>query len=686
MAVRRWTAAETNKELSRCIAAKHGIEPFAAHLLQSRGIVSEADIELTLHPERAPLTDPMLLPDMDKAVERIRKAISGGESIMVYGDYDVDGITATSLMYTCLRGLGADVGYMLPSRDAEGYGLSPASVERMKQRGVGLIVTVDNGISAYDEIACAEEYGIDVVVTDHHKAPELLPEAVALVDPQLTTAVCPYRSYAGVGVAFMLACALEEDVSGAIEKYGDLVALGTVADVVPLDGENRTLLAGGLEVLRRADRIGLRILMLTAGIEYSRVTSTDISFKLAPRINSAGRMGRPDKVVELMCSGDAVRCREIANELEDDNNRRHELERQTDVNAWEILCSQPEHMNDRVLVVCGENWHHGVVGIVAQHLCSATGRPCIVLSSDGENARGSGRCFGDFSLHKALTSCSELFLTYGGHKSAAGMTLRSCDIDELRRRLNEYASQFREMPIPEIRYDCRLPLSMLTMDLVDAARCIEPFGECNPSPVIMLERVRVGGIRSVGKGNHQRLTLTDGRNSVTAMYFNIKATHMPCTVGDEVDCLLAVGENEYNGVVSLNLIVTDLRLSCLDSEKAITGEQLYAKFARGEVLNLEEAEALTPSREDFAGLYRWLRPMGFRGGLESLYARVAPRGITYERMRTALDVFEECGLISVVRHMSGYEIYTRRENGKADLPSSSVMKKLAEAARKCRED
>ncbi|MBQ4312893.1 MAG: single-stranded-DNA-specific exonuclease RecJ, partial [Clostridia bacterium] len=373
----------------------------------SRGISEDSEIERMLMPMQQPLSDPFELIDMDKAVTRIRRAIDKHESMAIYGDYDVDGITATSLLYSYLCEREAKVTYMLPSRDEDGYGLHKKQIDELARFGVKLIITVDNGISAVEEVEYANSLGMDVVITDHHQPPDVLPDACAIVDAHRCDCPSSFKDYAGVGIAFKLVCALEGDSESVADKYADFVALGTVADVVPLRGENRSLVMRGLRLMQQESRLGLSVLMTFSSVNARRVSSGDISFVLSPRINSAGRIGKPDKAVRLMVSEDMEECRVIASELQSENARRHECERDIAKEAWQLIEKDRSILHDPVIVLCGEGWIHGVVGIFAARLCEQLGKPCIILSSDGEIAKGSGRCFGDFSLHEALTACAE---------------------------------------------------------------------------------------------------------------------------------------------------------------------------------------------------------------------------------------------------------------------------------------
>lgn len=675
MALRKWNIAQGDKELSRRIAEEYNIPRFAAHLLVTRGCTDGESIRKMLSPGETGFLDPFTIADMDKAAARIEKAVASFERIMVYGDYDVDGITATSLLYSYLEKRQANVCYMLPSRDEDGYGLHISAVDKMAQMGVQLIVTVDNGISACEEIAYAASLGIETVVTDHHQPPDVLPRACAIVNPHRAGCPSSFKDYAGVGVAFKLVCAMSGDAEAAAEEYSDLVALGTVADVVPLLGENRMLVTRGLELLRQRKRPGLAELMSSVSHPES-LTATDIAFSISPRINSAGRLGKPDRAVQLMLSDDLPLCTALANELQNENLRRHECERTIGGEAWKMLNENPALLNDRITVVCGEGWNHGVIGIFAAKLCESLGKPCIVLSSDGEQTKGSGRSLGSFSLHDAVASCRDLLTTYGGHTLAVGLTLPTENVEEFRRRINEYAAQ-REMPVPQIDIDCVLPLSAINGTLVDDADIMQPFGAENPAPVIGIKNAVLRGVCHVGSGQHQRLTLESGGKTITAMLFNVPNERLAYAAGDVVDCALAVSRSSYRADLNgVSAVIRDIRLSSVDVDSVIAADRSFEELLRGGELSPEQARRFIPERADLEGFYRFFKQSGFRGTLDLLAQRLAPRSITYEKMRTALCAMTECGLLRCTVFAGSYSIDTVSVSGKADLDGSFIMRRL----------
>lgn len=675
MALKIWKVAQGDREKSRAIAAERCIAPYAAHLLITRGYTDPESIGQMLMPESMNFRDPFTIADMKTAAERIERAINSFEKIMVYGDYDVDGITATSLLYSYLAERQADVSYMLPSRDEEGYGLHIRTVDVMHEMGVNLIVTVDNGISAVEEIAYANSLGMEVVVTDHHQPPEVLPQAAAIVDPHRSDCPSAFKNYAGVGVAFKLVCALEGDAEKMAEKYADFVALGTIADVVPLLDENRMLVVRGLKLINAGKRQGIAALMATAGTKSLPATATDVAYTLSPRINSAGRLGKPDRAVQLMLSDDRLLCHALAEELNEENNRRHSCERDIAEQVWGMLQADPSLCNDRIVVVDGEGWNVGVIGIFAAKLCEALGKPCIVLSSEGGITRGSGRSLGDFSLHDAVASCRDIMIAYGGHTLAVGLTMKTDDIPQLRRRLNEYAFD-RVMPMPELRLDCELPIHMINAELVSAAEALEPFGACNPSPLVAVKKVRIDKITPVGGGFHQRLLLSGAGKSLTAMLFGVATNQFALRVGDVVDCAIAVNRSEFRTDNGVSAIIRDIRLSETDVENIIKVDRTVEQLLRGEPVTAAQAETLLPSRSDYETIYKYLSHIGFKGTYDILSARLRPYGVSYAHMRVAVCSMQQLGLLDVSVRAGICTLKINRVSYKADLETSDIIMAL----------
>lgn len=673
MSFRRWVLPQLDKESAAMLAEECGLDPFLALMLTTRGI-HEVETALEFLTASELMADPMGFADMDKAVARVRKALDSGESIMVYGDYDADGVTSTALLYSYLRDKGADVLYYIPRREGEGYGLHRESIDRVAEAGTRLIITVDNGIAALDEVAYAAEKGIDVVVTDHHQPQEQLPSAVAVVDPHRLDCPSEFKDFAGVGMAFWLVCALEENVDWALEQYADLVALGTLADVMPLRGDNRVLVRRGLDKINRGGRLGLDRLKEAAGTAGKAHTSTMAVFALAPRINAAGRMGSPDKAAQLLLSESPEEATALASEIQGLNVQRQETEAAILHEVLEELRQQPERLADRVLVVAGEGWHHGVVGIIAARLTERFGRPSIVLSLDGETAKGSGRSIKGFSLFEAISACKDCLLAFGGHDLAAGVTLKTERIADFRNRLNAYAASLPAMPAPELLLDCKLRPGQLSVELLNCLSALEPYGAGNAAPVFGLFQMRLEGISPVGGGKHLRLSLARDGAHITAMKFGTAPEEFHFVPGDVLNLAVTLDRNEYKGTVSVSVIVKDIRYASTRQEEVLAGFRDYDRAVRRELT--AQDTVLQPDRDLTARVYRLIDPQkGWSGTLEELVHGAGETG-TYARVRLAAEVLRQAELIEAEDRGDILILKRKPAQGKADLHATPMMRYL----------
>lgn len=673
MSFRRWVLPQLDKESAAMLAEECGLDPFLALMLTTRGI-GEVETAMEFLTASELTADPMGFADMDKAVDRVRRAVDSGETIMVYGDYDADGVTSTVLLYSYLKYKGAQVLYYIPRREGEGYGLHRESIDRLAEAGTRLIITVDNGIAALDEVAYAGEKGIDVVVTDHHQPQERLPAAVAVVDPHRPDCPSEFKDYAGVGMAFWLVCALEEDVDWALEQYADLVALGTLADVMPLRGENRVLVRRGLERMNRGGRLGLERLKAASGTAGKNQTSTTAVFTLAPRINAAGRMGSPDKAAQLLLSENPEEASALAAEIQGLNVERQETEAAILAQVMEDLRQHPERLADRVLVVAGEGWHHGVVGIIAARLTERFGKPSVVLSVDGEIAKGSGRSIKGFSLFDTIFACRDSLLAFGGHELAAGVTLKADAIDTFREKMNGYAASLPAMPAPELRLDCKLRPGQLSVELLNSLSALEPYGAGNAAPVFGLFQMYLEGITPVGGGKHLRLTLSRDGARITAMKFGTTPEQFHFVPGDLLNLAVTLDKNEYKGTVSVSVIVKDIRYASTRQEEVLAGLRDYDRAVRRE-LTAEDA-ALCPDRELTARLYRLIDPQrGWSGTLEQL-AHGTGEAAAYAGVRLAVEVLRQAGLIEAEDQGDILTLARKPVQGKADLSATPMMRYL----------
>lgn len=675
MILRKWEVRPLDKERAAAFAQTYGVPFFLAMLMNIRGLDDAAHLREFLG-EGEPLSDPFLLKDMDKAAARITRAVDNMEKIAVYGDYDADGVTSTAMLYSYLETRGADVIFYIPQREGEGYGMNIGAVEYLKEQGVTLIVTVDNGISSVQEVARANELGIDVVVTDHHCPQEILPDAVAVVDAYRPDDTSPYKHFSGVGIAFKLLMALEDgagDVEDLLEAYSDLAAIGTIGDIVPLTGENRTLIRAGLERLSQSDRPGVQALLENAGIAGKVLTSTNVAFTLVPRINATGRMGAPERAVRLLISGYEEEAEVLSEEICADNEERRRVEAEIAEAAFADIEAKG-YMKDRVVVVDGENWHHGVIGIVASRVTERCGKPCMIISRGETEAKGSGRSIEGFSLFEAICACGDLLIKFGGHPMAAGITLKPENIEAFRKRINRYAAEhFPQMPTQTVTLDCKLNPAALSVSMAQSLTQLEPFGNGNPQPVFGLFNMELSNVTPVGGGGHLRLTLEKNGSVITAMRFNTKPEELPYHIGDKIDLAVQLEAREFRGQPSLTVIVRDMKFAAFNTEKNIASLASFEKWQRGEVLSAEDKNRLYPDRACLAAIYRALRTVNGKETDQVRFVSQFGKDMTLGLFKTALLVFEERGLVHSEIADDTFTATLIETSGKTDITRSPVL-------------
>ena len=655
-----------------------GYAPLAAMVLASRGIGDDRQARAYLDCN-APLLDPFLMTDMDKAAGRVGLAMSRGEKIAVFGDYDVDGITATCLLTDFLRRHGADVVSYIPGRLEEGYGLNPIAIHQLHAEGVKLIVTVDCGITAVSEAELCKQLGIDLVITDHHECKQTLPAAVAVVDPHRCDGGYPHKNLSGVGMAFKLASALCGSQETVLEEYADMVCLGTVADVMPLQGENRVFVARGLESLAHTKRPGIAALMAECGCAPETVSASSIGFMLAPRINAAGRMGQIDLAVELFLTDDPDKAAEAARGLCELNRQRQAVESEIYRQAVSML---PMGKPPEAIVLADESWHQGVVGIVASRIAEEYACPTFLICLDGEHGKASSRSHGGFNLFASLSALSPLLESYGGHELAAGFTITRANIPEFRRQICALAAKFYTDDVPRtvLDVDCAVSPELLTLHNVDALQMLEPCGNGCPKPVLMVKNLTIDRISIVGGGRHMRLRLCSGHTYLNAIYFSANPQTVSIQPGDLVDVAFTPQVNEFRGTRTVQMNVIDIRPSC--SAECLPDAAPYRDMQRGN-LTSGEAAALLPDRKMLALVWRYLdaanpvqeSPMC----LCRKIVRWSGQPLNLGQMLTCLDIFRDVGLLTVQRQHKYVSIRLTPGEGKADLSRSQTMQRLLHA-------
>jgi len=716
---------EHGDEVAALARALGLLEPTAV-LLYNRGYTTPELAKKFLDRDEIRFHDPFLLDDMEVACERIERAIRDGEHIVVYGDYDVDGVTSVSALLLYLRSRGANAGYYIPNRAGEGYGINAAALEQLAGEGCTLLVTVDTGITAVAEIELARKLGMDVIVTDHHECPAKLPDAAAVINPKRAGSRYPFPELAGVGVVFKLITALEcrrhagggEDwLRAACEGYIDLAALGTVADVMPLVDENRLIVTLGLRAIENTKRPGLAALLELSGAappagsrgphhRKKRVTSSLVGYVIAPRINAAGRISCASKAVELFLTSSPDEARQIAAELCDTNRERQNEENSIIEQTYRKIEQEHDFERDRVIVLADDNWHHGVIGIVSSRITEHYNLPSILISFDGsegegEIGKGSGRSIKGLNLVEALNYCSDLLVKFGGHELAAGLSIERAKLSEFRRRINEYARAHLsdEDLATTVDVDCELRIHEITLRQAQELYLLEPFGIANPVPVFMLRGARVLDVCAVGSGRHTKITLKGmpGEEPIAAIYFGITPAELDFYPGDSCDLIFNLGVNDYMGVQTPQLVVRDIDGSEEYKAERRRERELYELVRSGHAA-LPAAE-IVPTREDFASVYLYIKHEVCAGcdilslhKIRRHFENVRP--INPVKLRFIVDILVETKILNVERVViderragrppkivasRGAELYRFKINtveGKVNLDKSSIYRRL----------
>ena len=674
-----WKTTEPQPDAVNTLVGS-GCAPLTAMVLASRGILSpeKANAYLTCS---GPMPDPFSMRDMDLAAGRLSLALQNGEKIAVFGDYDVDGITATCLLTDFIRSLGGNCIPYIPGRLEEGYGLNPIAIHQLHKEGVKLIVTVDCGITAVAEAQLCAELGIDLVITDHHECKQELPNAVAVVDPHRPDCRYPHKDLSGVGVAFKLASALCGSQEEILEAYGDMVCLGTVADVMPLCGENRVFVDRGLKMLKDTQRPGIHALMELSGCDRNALTASSVGYTLAPRINAAGRMGEIDLALDLFLTCDPAVGQEKAQALCELNKQRQGVESEIYEQVVEML---PQGQLPDAIVLADESWHQGVVGIVASRICEEYSCPTFLICLDGEHGKASSRSYGGFNLFAALTQLSPLLESYGGHELAAGFTIHKDHIAQFRQEICRLARDFYNDDTPRtvLETDCIVSPELLTQPNIDALSQLEPCGNGCPKPVLVTRDLTIDRIIPVGGGKHMRLRLHNGRHLLQGIWFSSASELPSLQEGDVVDVAYVPQINEFRGEQSVQLNIQDIRPSCKAECSMDTSG--YHALHRGQ-LDAATAARLLPDRGTLAMVWRFLAamPQGFLQESPACLCRKLVRQtgspMSLEKLMVCLDIFSDVGLLELTRLRKYIAIRLLPTSQKADLNQSATLQRLTVA-------
>lgn len=717
----KFSENDESKTIVADIAKKNNVSEICASLIYNRGYKSPEEASMFLNFSDVVMHSPLLLKDVEKAVERLQFALENNERIVIYGDYDVDGVTSVTMLYLYLKGLGAQVSYYIPDRIGEGYGLSTGAIDILASYDVSLIITVDTGVTAVKEVEYASSLGIDVIVTDHHECQEQLPDAVAVVNPHRDDCAYPFKSLAGVGVIFKVICAFEiinfygqereaEAVKSIYYRFADLAAIGTIADVMPIVDENRIIVKFGLAMLEKSNRLGIKALMEAASwgpnpnvrpvvdnpnkrSKPRKINSTYIGFTIGPRINAAGRMSSATKAVELLLADDQDTAERLAYELCEINYQRQIEENKIAEEAYRKIEKDLDINSQKVIVVDDDEWLQGVIGIVSSRITDKYGLPSILISFDGASygeksnldvGKGSGRSIKGFNLVDALSDSQDLLVKFGGHELAAGLSIRRKDIPAFRKSINDYANQkLREEDLYlKIEADRELNLSDMTIPLVNEISMLEPFGNMNPTPNFICRGLTVQRATLIGSGNHSKFVLEKDGQTISAIMFQKSYLNLKIKENDVVDVLFTLDINNFNNIESVQMIVQDIKLSDDYVNYFANEKSIYSSIRLGE--KYTENDGILPTREDFVSVYSLLRAE-YRLGNDMMseidiyhkLSRMKGVNIRLAKLKIILEVMNEINICTVEEVSPGiyqYEIYFHPE--KTNIEKSSILRKI----------
>lgn len=667
--MKKWIIKKPDTAVSKKLVSECGITPLCADVLSARGITSAEEAAKRFNADD--LSDPFLLKDMTEAAGIINDAVENFTSICIFGDYDCDGICSTVMLFSYLECMGANVTYIIPERE-DGYGLTENMVRRMHKQGAELIITVDNGISAVKEAELIYELGMKLIITDHHQPGDVLPKAEAIVDPHRKDCCSPFKPLCGAGVVLKLIAAAEGgSYETALNEYGELAALATVADVVALTGENRFIVNYGLKLLEHSEHSGINALIAKSGIRLP-ITGTSVAFGLAPRINASGRFGSPSDAARLLLTDSPEEAEILADKLDNLNSLRKEEEKKIIDNIAELIEKNPEITSERVIVLSGEGWHHGIIGIIAARMLERFDKPCFIISKEGDIARGSARSFGSFSVFKALDRCSDLLERFGGHPAAGGFSLKTSQIKAFGDRLQKYAKEnFSQMPIPDITADKLVSPSELTVGNIKGLKVLEPFGAESSQPVFALGNAEVSDIIPLSNGAHTKIRLNCSGIKTDALIFRTSPDKLFIRKGDMIDIMFTAEAQLYAGSERVSIIIKDLRKSGLKQQKYFAAFDAYEKYRRNEPLPDAYYKSICPERTELVAVYKKIASGGFN--TDTLYMTFMDQ-INFCKIMMCVDIFSELGLVK----KDGFtkRVKAIKNAPKADLEKSAVLNDL----------
>lgn len=678
MGIKEWKFAELDKEKAMDMKNEWDIPFFLAVLLNVRKLNDKdsADKFLTGYGN---FSSPFDLIDMDKLKERVESAIKNLEKICIYGDYDADGVTSVALFYLYLKKRGANVIYYIPKRETDGYGLNCENIDMLYKTGVRLIITVDNGISAYSEAEHIKSLGIDLIITDHHRPPEIIPNAVAVVNPYRKDCSSKFKSFSGVGVAFKAVVALETGKSSLeqlIQEYADLVTIGTIGDFIELKGETRDLVREGLKIIAKTERPGIRAILKSIGLYGKRIDTSNVVYGIVPRINVSGRMDDASSSVKLLIAETEEEAFDIFQSIDKKNYERKFTESEIYTSVENLLKEQPIKKHEKIIILSGEKWHQGVLGIVTSRIVKKYGKPCILITFDKNEAKGSCRSIEGFSIHEAIAACSEHLDRFGGHPMAAGINLKTENIENFKNAILKYVDSAKYLAFPSVNIDCRLNPALLSLNMVKQLDKLKPFGSANPEPIFALCNLKLKNIRPISNGKHLKLILSREQTNLEVLYFGKSIDTFLYNLGETVDVAVTMHKNDINWTNSISLYVTDVKLSSADLSKVLKQKRIYENFKTGKKLSISDLHLLLPSKDDFKVIYNYFmeNKMPFQR-VDVIVSRINEK-VCASKIYIILDVFQELGIAKVDFIADEFYVEIEQDYESIDFNLSPTIQKI----------
>lgn len=671
MCIKNWIVNQVDREAAFKTAEECGVSVFISSLLNLRGIGKKADVNAFLNAQND-FSNPFDFVDMTKLVSIVNKNIKNNGKICVFGDYDADGISATALVYSYLKSKNANVIYFIPSREHDGYGLNTRIIDNLHEQNVKLIFTVDNGISAFDEIEYANKLGIETVVTDHHRQPEKLPNAAAIVDPYRLDCKSEFKCFAGVGVAFKAICALEnsQNPENLMNEYLDLLAIGTIGDSIELVGESRDLVKAGLKVIEIVPRLGVQVILERSGLTNKTIDARSVAFGIVPRINACGRMGDASRAVELLLSKNYDEAMGIFDELETENEMRKMIEDKIRLEVEQKIESDPNIKNQRIIVVSGEGWHHGVIGIVASRITEKYGKPSILITYTQNNARGSSRSIEDFSILEVIKGCQEHLERFGGHPMAAGINLKTENIQKFTEAVINFVNSYEDIPFSKLTIDCKLKPEAISLSMAKQLEMLMPFGNGNKEPIFGLYSMRLTKISPVGGGKHLRLTFSHQNAIIQAMYFKKQNENFLYNVNDVLDLAVTLHKNIFMGTESCSIFIVNIKISEMNNLEILHEKRIFERFMLTKKLNFNH-ENFVPQKDDFKLVYSFLTKNIYSNHrIDYICNKTKIRAF---KIYLILEVLAELNLIKTNWKSDEFTFEINKPNEKINLDNSKLL-------------